>query len=400
LRSALCIYSGTMPNTSGKKLRICHLADIHLGYRRFSRLNRAGFNQREVDVNAAFHEALQRVGTIKPDAVIIAGDLFHAVRPSNAVLAFCFRELRHLADRLQIPVIIIAGNHESPRRADSGSALKILAEIENVYVADGGAERFDFPDLSLSVMCLPHAGLRNLAEVELRGDERFRFNVLAVHAQVDQRWVSDYGGMALSLKDLAPHEWDYIALGHVHARMELALNAAYSGSVEHTSFDFWNEEDRQKGFLEIELPGAKTRFHALTSPREVMVLESINAAEMEPAELDRRISECLQAVPGGIEGKLVRLEVRNAPREVVRQLDYREIRRWRASALNLTLDFRAPEKGPEKAGRDISGGRRLEEELGEFCRDMEPGLFEGELIRTTIEGYLRRLEEDNEAAKS
>ena len=40
------------------ELTVCHLADIHLGYRRYNRLSKNGQNQRELDVNLAFHEAI------------------------------------------------------------------------------------------------------------------------------------------------------------------------------------------------------------------------------------------------------------------------------------------------------------------------------------------------------
>lgn len=58
-----------------------------------------GINQREADVNVAFQEAITRIISLKPDVTIIAGDLFHAVRPSNTVVTFCFRQLRRLAKR-------------------------------------------------------------------------------------------------------------------------------------------------------------------------------------------------------------------------------------------------------------------------------------------------------------
>ena len=389
----------TAKEVPSRSLKLCHLADLHLGYRRFNKITAGGFNQREVDVNQAFHEALERIVAIKPQVLLIPGDVFHAVRPSNAVLAFAFRELRNLSERLKCPVIITAGNHESPRRADSGSALRLLAEIEGVFVADAKPERFNFPDLSLSVFCLPHPSLVDLSTIQLRADERFKFNVLCVHAQIGSRWVSDYGGASLNLNDLAAHEWDYIALGHVHAREELAVNAAYSGSIEHTSTDFWQEEDRRKGFLEVELPGARSTFHVLSSPREVLQLASLDASGQSPEEVMRSLLERIEAVPGGIEGKIVRMEVRGISREAQRQLDFREIRKWRASALNFTLDFKLAQKElPE--GHRSTGRGRLEDEFLAFCREWEPQGIELSLVQESIKGFLQRLEAADENSKS
>lgn len=54
--------------------KICHIADVHLGYRRFSKLSRLGLNQREVDVCSSFKETLDLCAQQSPDLTIIAGD--------------------------------------------------------------------------------------------------------------------------------------------------------------------------------------------------------------------------------------------------------------------------------------------------------------------------------------
>ena len=145
-------------------LRICHMADVHLGYRRYNKLTKNGINQREADINLAFQEAITRMISLKPDAVVIAGDLFHSVRPSNAIVTMCFRQLRRLADETQAPIIIVAGNHETPKRIDTGSVLQLFTEISGVYVADAQKEVFTFKDKSL-------ADLDNLPDPDILANE-------------------------------------------------------------------------------------------------------------------------------------------------------------------------------------------------------------------------------------
>jgi len=381
------------------KLRICHLADVHLGYRRFTRLSKLGFNQREVDVNAAFHEAAERVIRLKPDLVLIAGDLFHSVRPSNSVLSFCFRVLKYLVAELKAPCVIVAGNHESPRRFDTGSPLKLLSEIDGVYVADQKIERFNFPDLSLSVLCLPHAALSTLDPELAKTDERFKYNVLLSHAQLSQSsWISDFGGANLKLESVNAHEWDYIAMGHVHIYTELGLNTVYPGSLEHTSHNFWSESSHNKGFVEVELPTHKRTFHALTTPREVVVLKPIDADDRTASELDQLLADEIGNVPGGISGKLLRLEVLNVTREVQRQVNFKAIRAWRQEALNLSVEF----KSPERAGRGFlaSGVRgRLDQELVEYCKNWETQAEKRDAICSVIGHYLEEIAKSDEAIK-
>lgn len=380
-----------------RKLRLCHIADAHLGYRRFNRLNRNGVNQREADVSAAFRETVDRVLALKPDLTLIAGDLFHTVRPSNSVLTFCFREIRRLARTGGAPVVITSGNHESPRRADSGSPLRLLAEIEGVHVADHKIENFYFPQLSTAVTALPHAALLDLRGVSLRGNDSCQFNILLAHAQIGGGWMSDIGGAEVSLAQLAAHEWDYIALGHVHRMSEVGLSAAYSGSTEHTSFNFWGEASVNKGFLEVELPAGKRTFHALTSPREVVVLDDLDGAGADAAALMSLLRERIDNIAGGIEGKLVRLVIHNVTREVQRQLDFREFRKWRAAALHLALDLRTPDVRQPRLSRGNIG--RLEDELASFCRDWKFAQVSHESAAELLQRYIKRMDEEDEASR-
>src|SRR5690606_23792546 len=106
---------------------LAHLADLHLGYRAYHRLAPGGLNARERDVAAAFDLAADRVIALRADLVLVAGDAFHTVRPSNTAIAGAFRQFARLrAARPEAPVVVIAGNHDSPRSVETGSILKLL----------------------------------------------------------------------------------------------------------------------------------------------------------------------------------------------------------------------------------------------------------------------------------
>lgn len=387
-------------DSSPKKpaLKVCHLSDVHLGYRRYNKLANSGLNQREVDVNLAFQESIARIISLRPDLVIIAGDLFHSVRPSNSVITFCFRQLRKLARESGAPVVIVGGNHEAPKRVDTGSVLQLFCEIEGVHVADGAMEVFTFPDKNVAVTCLPHAAILNLEGVSLRADDRFAHNILVAHAQVNERWVSDFGGAEVELKALAPHEWDYIALGHVHVQRIVGLNAVYSGSIEHTSANIWAEGKELKGFLEVSLPTGKRIFHPLTSPREVVVLESIDATGLEPHTLMEQIAERTESVAGGLDGKIVRLSITNISRESYKHLDHKALRALRAKALHLTLDITFVSTVADVKSVGQPGKGRLRDQLIEFSKSWEvPGVPQEE-IAEVLGRYLTKVEASYEAS--
>lgn len=385
-------------NAEKKPIRICHLADVHLGYRRYNKLTKAGLNQREVDVSRAFQETITRIIALEPDAVVIAGDLFHSVRPSNSVLTFSFRQIKRLAQGIDAPVIITGGNHEAPKRADTGSVLQLLTEIDGVYVADAERKTFNFPDRNLSVCCLPHTAIQGLEHDLLRSNDSYAYNVLVAHAQVNQGWISDFGGAEIDLKVLEPHEWDYIALGHVHMYQAVGLQAVYAGAIEHTANNIWGEAKELKGFVEVSLPSGKRTFHALTTPREVLALDTIDAQGMDSDDLMDQIMLQLDGIAGGIDGKIVRLPVHGVTREVYKSLDHKKIRAYRARALNLSLDiaFVTLAANVDVVEKPVRGLMR--EQLVAFgaSRDI-PGISK-EDIKETLNKYVVRMEEAYEAS--
>ncbi len=121
-------------------MKLAHLADLHLGFRQYHRQTPAGINQREADVAHAFRAAIDGVIAARPDAVVVAGDLFHSVRPTNAAIVFAFRQFQRLREALpDAPVILIAGNHDTPRSAETGSILRLFEELGVDVAADEAA---------------------------------------------------------------------------------------------------------------------------------------------------------------------------------------------------------------------------------------------------------------------
>jgi DNA repair exonuclease SbcCD nuclease subunit len=140
-------------------VKLAHIADPHLGIRQYHRQTSAGINQREADIAHAFHAAIDGVIAARPDAVAVAGDLFHSVRPTNSAIVFAFHQFQRLRAALpDAPIILIAGNHDTPRSVETGSILRLFEEL-NVDVAGEEARRFVYPRLDLSVLAVPHQAL-------------------------------------------------------------------------------------------------------------------------------------------------------------------------------------------------------------------------------------------------
>ena len=378
-------------------LKICHLADIHLGYRRFSKLTRQGFNQREVDVSASFQEALELSAQAKPDLTIIAGDVFHSVRPSNSVITFCLRQLHNYQKRTQAPTIIVAGNHESPKRTDTGCVLQILASAPDVYVVDARHQRLKFPNLNLSVDCVPHNALKNFNWSALRSDPDARYNVLVTHAQVKGAPGSEGGGHDLDLDLLRQTDWDYVALGHVHRYLKFGDNCCYPGALDFTSNNIWAELDDDKGPVVFELPAKKFSKIKLTGLRNVLDLPELNTQGQPAAEIMRMLAQNVEQITGGLEGKIIRQKISGLDRAAYRSLDQKQLRIWRAQALHFFLDIEFSSSG-SAVQTFKEAGNSLESRLQRFLALQRPeSSAELESLSQLLATYLSKTELANEA---
>ncbi len=358
---------------TGTRVRIAHLADAHLGVRQFQRLTPDGVNQREADVAAQFGRAVDAVIARGPDLVVIAGDLFHSVRPTNRSIVEAFSQLARLRRELPgAPVVLIAGNHDTPRSTESGSILQLMAGL-GVDVADGERRRLTYPHLGLGVLAVPHAALL-AGDRDFRPDPACRLNLLVTHPEMTgyfpERGESDYGGVRVD-PDVLGGEWSYVALGHYHVASQVAPRAWYCGSLEFTSPNIWDEAEveRQrgvtKGLLLADLETGAVERVALPPSREVQDLPALDAAGMGARELDAAIEGRLAGVAGGIAGTVTRLVVWNVPRDLAHALDHGALRATRAAALHFQLDLRRPPVG--RAVEPGAGGRRRT--LGDLMDD-------------------------------
>jgi exonuclease SbcD len=399
-------------------MKLVHTADLHLGYRAYHRTDPRGINIREADVALAFREALDRVKGLAPDLLLVAGDLFHTVRPSNAAIADAFHQFsRFCAESSGTRVVIVAGNHDSPKAAETGSILRLFEEIRGIYVVHHEARRLRIPDLDTAILCLPHSALVAGPEPAIEPESAAAHNILLAHAEIDDerlKLLMGFGAAKLGSGAIDAEQWSYVALGHYHLRSKLAPNMYYAGAIERTSLNIWAEADNArpgdqetwkqaawgKGFIEFDTEKGKAGFHKLEGLRPVIDLDPILEGERSPSEINEAVEAALAAVPGGIEDKIIRLRIFNLPRDVYRDLDHRKIREYRTQALHFRLDT----KPPEAVRREGAGapGRRLtlEEELRVFLKHRwkpESGRVDREAL---IELGLRYLQQAEEAEAS
>jgi hypothetical protein len=358
-------------------MRLVHLADLHLGFRQYQRLTPAGINQREADVASTVQRAAAQIIACAPDVIVVGGDVFHSVRPSNPAILHAFRVFSLLRDQLpETPIVMVAGNHDAPRTAETGCILRLFREI-GVYVADAKAELFTFAAQSLAILAVPD--VPGIERPPLLPPEGFTHRVLLLHGEVAgmlpaHAAPADRAAIEIPVDELHADRWSYVALGHYHVYREVAPGAYYSGSLDYTSSNPWGElkEEREqrvpgKGFIEHDLTTGAHRFHPVAPSRPLLDLEPIDASGMSASDLDRAILARVETAPGGIDDRVVRVTVRQVPRHIVRELDHTALREYRKRAMHFHLDARRPE--PLSRRRTGEGGPGRRQTLSEIVAD-------------------------------
>ena len=385
-------------------MRLVHLSDLHLGYRQYQRLTPAGINQREADVASAFRRAVDAVVGLRPALVLIAGDVFHNVRPTNPAILHGFQQLARL--RTELPdaiVVMVAGNHDTPRASETGCILRLFSTL-GIHVVDGEARRLVFPEHDLSILAVPDLlGPRPA----LRPEAGARYNVLLLHGEVEgmlPAYVADAdrAAMEITAEELGAPHWSYVALGHYHVYRQVAPNAFYSGSIEYTSANMWGElrEERDarvagKGLIEHDLATGAHTFHHLPPARPLVDLPAFSARGMTAPEVDAAIRERVEGLAGGIDDKIVRLIVRDVSRHTARELDYKTLREYKRRAMHFHLDARRP----EVIRMNVAGSPGRRPSLADIVRDrLRSRVLESDVDREALItlgiGYLEQVERE------
>ncbi|MEX2180927.1 MAG: DNA repair exonuclease [Gemmatimonadaceae bacterium] len=355
-------------------MRLVHLSDLHLGFRQFQRQTPSGTNQREADVAASFTRAVDRLITLAPELVVVGGDVFHTVRPTNWTILHAFQEFARLVEALpHTAIVIAAGNHDMPRSTETICLLRLFAAPLGIHIADREARRFPFADLGLSVLAVPDLPP---GTVDLHPDPEAKYNVLVLHGEVQGAIPNtdhaDRASLQIPLAEVVRPGWDYVALGHYHVYKRIADHVYYSGSLDYTSTNPWGElaeEKAQKlpgkGMIERDLASGKQIFHPLPVARAFVDLPPIDGRGMTAADLDEAIQKAVARIAGGVDGKVVRLVAREVPRHIAREIDHRALREIQRRALHFHLDTRRP----EVVRRQASGAPGRRPSLADTLRD-------------------------------
>ena len=254
-------------------MKFLHISDLHFG----KKLNEFSLIE---DQQFIVYKILQAIDELKPDAVLIAGDIYDKGIPTIEAVKLFDTFLCRLAER-KLEVFIISGNHDSPERMTCGASLMETSGIHFSRAYDGTVCKYELSDKNgpVNIYLLPYikpAIVKAALEAQGKADEAEKItsydsaveaaisqmkvdwsqrNVLIAHqfvtgsARCDSEDISVGGSDNISAELFS--KFDYVALGHLHGMQKAGgENIRYSGSPLKYSF---SEVNHKKGGLMVEL---------------------------------------------------------------------------------------------------------------------------------------------------
>ena len=217
-------------------MKFIHFADAHLDspFRGLSFLPSKEFNQ----IYQAADQSLTRIVDLalaeKVDLVLIAGDTFDSAKPSPRSQLFFAQQIKRLTDA-QIQVVMIFGNHDHMRREDllvnQSPYFKLIGANEAVEKATFKTkDNFNYDVVGFSYL---NNHITEDKIPDFPGKEHnYTFGLM--HAQEKEADSRKNVYAPFMVSEVQALNYDYFALGHIHARRNLSEKPwiVYSGNIQ------------------------------------------------------------------------------------------------------------------------------------------------------------------------
>jgi exonuclease SbcD len=274
-------------------MRFVHTSDWHLG-RLFHAVHLTEDQAHVLDQFVAL------ITEAKPDAVLVSGDVYDRAVPPPEAVALLDEVLSRIVVGLKVPMVVIAGNHDSPQRLGFGSQLlaqpglymrgTISAQVAPIIVSDdaGPVHIYALPYAEPAVVRQQlvcdtiqdhEAAMRALVEAVWQMHPSGQRAILMAHAFVaggheseSERPLAVGGAGTVSADCFAG--FHYVALGHLHGPQSVGSPIInYSGSLLKYSFSEVNQA-KSVGLVEMDAHGhCSVERISLTPRRDTRCIE-------------------------------------------------------------------------------------------------------------------------------
>jgi len=342
-----------------KPFSFVHAADLHLGYAQYN------LDVRRKDFNNVFGELVDKTIELKPDFMVIAGDIFENARPSNSTLEAAIINFRRLKDA-GIPVLAVDGSHDSAPNIITNTILNPLDTAGLIWYLprhEGACWRNE----NCYVYGIPNFRTARKTQEELPAfleknkpiPDPSLFNIFVFHMALDIPAIKPPKMEAEASPESIPIGFNYYAGGHIHKTYRSSFKnglLVYSGGTETASYD---EAENKKGFYYVQVnKNGKPKLARvkLETPRKFIILEQTYTG-LTPSKITEAV---LQLVKENDEPETIIVPVIKGmlPAETGRgEIDLAKIRRASEKALLVHPVLRLKETEiSEKIIRSIFGG--------------------------------------------
>lgn len=259
-------------------MKIIHLADLHIGKRvnEFSMID---------DQKYILNQILEIIDKEKPDAVIIAGDVYDKQVPSIEAVELLDSFISDISKR-KTTTFIISGNHDSAERLAFGSSLMAMGKIYISPVYNGKISKYTLKDSfgSANFYLLPFVKPNHVKrffpdeKIESYTDaikvvidnlklDTSEINILIAHQFVTGASRTESEEISVGGLDNVDasvfEDFDYVALGHIHRPQKIGTERIrYCGTPLKYSFSEVNDT-KSVSIIEIN---SKEDFNLRTIP--------------------------------------------------------------------------------------------------------------------------------------
>lgn len=291
-------------------MKILHTGDWHIGQIIYQ------YYDREEEHRYFFRQLTDWCRDEQPDAMIVAGDIFDTAQPTVTARRFYTEQMMQIRRACpDMPIVIIAGNHDSAGRIEAEAALWHYADI----YAIGTAPAQDMENLPVNwqskyiveipnkgyIVALPYYNGSRKAVIQSLLDYVADKNTAGLPVvEIGHQWVqgmatwgSEMGNLAEKGLEEFGQGYDYLALGHIHKPYtigqaeDVAIKdysqvlaspvARYSGSAVHVSAS--EKVPHSVSVVEIDHHGGEVKIrplhihqllHFYTLPEEGKAIET------------------------------------------------------------------------------------------------------------------------------
>ena len=226
-------------------LRLVHFSDVHLDQDGPPALKEAH--------QQAFLDALRVAVAQQAEVILLSGDLFDSNRAPDALITWTMERLA----ALPTPVVMIPGNHDclTPEGIYARHDFARLDNVTLLRAEEGEAIVWGEKQLRVWGKGMVHHTPQFAPLGDLPPPQEGCWNLALGHGIYVDEDTASYRSSPIQGAQIADSGYDYLALGHHHAR----LDVSEAGSTAHYAGSTVPVSRRQRGtVLQIDLQPQRT----------------------------------------------------------------------------------------------------------------------------------------------